>query len=433
VFSLTQSPRKSLSLTAWILIVLASVCLSSAIILTVIALVDPAMLSNGALASNNNSNPLAAFAPQSVGEKVMLVMGVDANYDAKDPRSTFEGNRTDTMMLVRISAKNKTVSIVSIPRDSKVYLAGNHGVGKINSANAIGGADLAVQTVESSFGIPVDNYMVINFSGVREVVDALGGIDIYVEKPMHYTDNTAKLKINFDVGNHHLDGKQAEAFLRFRHDELGDIGRIRRQQYFVSALTKKMRNPMVISQLPSLIGIMQKYVRSNLSTQEMLQIAAFVKDLDMRDIRVSTLPGRPSGGYISYWLVSPDSAQQVLDRMILNNAATAATDITSAPMKLGIFYSPAMKETLPQLEETIKKAGFDITCRSVRSAARTQIIEHSRRVTDESTQKVRESYAGLRNVPLIFAPAGTTFENMTCDSSDDYTIVLGEDQPGRGN
>ncbi|MGG2377430.1 LCP family protein, partial [Salmonella enterica] len=71
---------------------------------------------------------------------------------------------------------------------------------KINAAHALGGPDLAVQTVQDSFGIPIDNFIIINFRGVREVVDALGGIDVYVEKPMHYTDRTARLFIYFEPG-----------------------------------------------------------------------------------------------------------------------------------------------------------------------------------------------------------------------------------------
>jgi LCP family protein required for cell wall assembly len=136
----------------------------------------------------------------SPGQKVILVMGVDApNISVrKKDEDSFEGTRTDTMMLVRVNSNKKRVSVVSIPRDSKVYIAGNRGIDKINAAHAIGGPDLAVQTVQDSFGIPIDNFIVINFKGVREVVDALGGIDLFIEKSMHYTDRTAKLFIDFE-------------------------------------------------------------------------------------------------------------------------------------------------------------------------------------------------------------------------------------------
>lgn len=171
----------------------------------------------------------------SPGQKIILLMGVDAPNRRLGGKEVdlFEGTRTDTMMLMRVDAGKKRVSVVSIPRDSKVYISGSRGIDKINAAHALGGPDLAVQTVQDSFGIPIDNFMVINFQGVRDLVNAIGGIDLYIEKPMHYTDHTAKLFIDFEPGNTHLNGEQAEAFLRFRHDQLGDIGRIRRQQQFI--------------------------------------------------------------------------------------------------------------------------------------------------------------------------------------------------------
>ena len=274
----------------------------------------------GVIRIPGSTKPLLAL-PGWSGQRIILLMGVDApnkSIRAKD-EDAFEGTRTDTMMLIRVDGNKKKISVVSIPRDSKVYLSGNRGIDKINAAHAIGGPDLAVSTVQDSFGIPVDNFIVINFRGVRELVDAVGGIDIYIDKPMHYTDRTAKLFIDFQPGMYHLDGKQTEGFLRFRHDQLGDIGRIRRQQQFITAVAKKMRDPAILFRVPQLVGIANKYLQTDMSMNELASLALVGKDVNMSTIRSATLPGHPGGVAVSYWVINPEAAQMVLDRLILDN------------------------------------------------------------------------------------------------------------------
>ncbi len=367
----------------------------------------------------------------SPGQKVILVMGVDEpnRGQRENGESAFEGTRTDTMMLARINADKKQVSLVSIPRDSKVYLAGNRGIDKINAAHALGGPDLAVRTVQDSFGIPVDNFIVINLRGVRDLVDALGGIDVYVEKPMHYTDNTAKLFINFEPGKHHLDGKQAEAFLRFRHDQLGDIGRIRRQQQFIAAVSKKLREPGIVFKIPSMVQLASQYVETDLNPNDLLTLAFFGKDLNMNSLRTATLPGHPGGTRVSYWVIDPEPAQLILDRLILDNPQPlfgGAAD-TSKPLKVGIFYDPALASTLPQLIQKLEGQQFEVVCKDSQRRTSTQIIEHTSRVTDNLTDAVRKSDPRLEKARLIFAPVGTTFESNACSVGEDYTLILGAD------
>lgn len=366
------------------------------------------------------------------GQKVILLMGVDApnrNIRRKDEDS-FEGTRTDTMMLVRVNASKQRVAVVSIPRDSKVYISGNRGIDKINAAHALGGPELAVQTVQDSFGIPIDNYLVVNLRGVREMVDALGGMDVFVEKPMHYTDNTAKLYINFEPGMQHLDGTKAEAFLRFRHDQLGDIGRIRRQQQFIMALTKKLREPSVVFKIPELVKITGQYVETDLSANDLLTLAFFGKDLNMNSVRTATLPGHPGGVKVSYWVIDPEPAQMILDRLVLDNpqvSYSGASNSISGPLKVGIYYDPALTNNLPALVKNLESKNFTVVCKSSQRRTSTQIIEHTGRVTDDLTDSLRGLDARLSNARLIFAPVGTTFENNACSVGEDYTLVLGAD------
>ena len=143
----------------------------------------------------NDGQKIVLHRPGPPSEKVMLVMGVDSNLDPNHP-DNFSGTRTDTMLLVRVSPEKKSVSMISIPRDSKIYYGNGGGIGKINAAYAFGGAKLAVKTVEKSFGIPIDNYIVVNTQGIREVVNSIDGVEVYVAKPLKYRDRTAKLDID---------------------------------------------------------------------------------------------------------------------------------------------------------------------------------------------------------------------------------------------
>jgi LCP family protein required for cell wall assembly len=366
----------------------------------------------------------------SPGQKILLVMGVDAPNAGRRNKdgSAFEGTRTDTMMLVRVDAAKRRVSIVSIPRDSKVYISGNRGVDKINAAHAIGGPDLAVQTVQDAFGIPIDNFVVINFRGVRELVDAIGGIDAYIEKPMHYTDRTAGLFIHFTPGNHRLNGEQAEGFLRFRHDELGDIGRIRRQQQFVMGVSRRLKDPTVIFRIPELVRIAGRYIETDLSSTDLLTLAFFGKDVQMNAVRTATLPGHPSGVRVSYWVVDPEPAQMLLDRLILDNPRLSSEDSeANTPLKVGLYYDPALAAQLPGWEKALKEHHFQVVCRSAQRRTSTRIIEHTSRVNDDRTEELRRLDKRLSNARLIFSPAGTTFENNVCSSAEDYTVVFGAD------
>jgi len=365
--------------------------------------------------------------PSAPGEKVVLVMGVD-HAIAKSDDYSFDGARTDTMMLVRFSTRNHAVSAVSIPRDSKVYLANGRGTDKINAAHALGGPNLAVATVENSFGVPVDNYVVVNFGGVKELVNTLGGVDVYIEKPMRYRDRTAKLNIDFEAGQTHLDGKAAEEFLRFRHDELGDIGRIRRQQQFVMAIAKKLKDPFMFARIPQLVGLANKYIKTNLSFNEMVQLASFMPDIKPNNMRTATLPGRPSGGSISYWLINDEAASSILNRLILSNNIHLLNGIdNSDPIKVGILYQPGFGEQLSVLTDQLTQGKFNVICKQPMRKASTQIIEHTDRTTSELSQKLQTINPNLNAARLVFAPVGSTYEITSCSGSEDYTLVIGGD------
>lgn len=249
-----------------------------------------------------------------MGVRNILVLGVDSNGKHSEP---FEGTRSDTIMIVSIDGSKHSVNLLSIPRDSKIYLAGGKGVDKINAAHALGGAGLAVRTIENNLGIDINNYIVVDFQGVREIVDAIGGVPINVNKRMRYTDRTAGLYVNLYPGYQVLDAESAEEYLRFRHDAMGDIGRIERQQEFFNAVLKKLNSGEVVFKTPKIMEIMNKYVKTDMNPFEVTKLINVAMKIKPENVKKGTLPGHPSEhGYISYWILDTDETQAMIDSLI---------------------------------------------------------------------------------------------------------------------
>ncbi len=245
----------------------------------------------------------------------VLIMGVDRVPDAAPNSPESFNGRSDTVMLARFDPKTRSLKLLSIPRDTQVQIP-QYGVEKINAANVFGGSKLAISTVRENFnGVQIDRYVRIDTSGLVALIDALGGVEINVPKRMRYEDKTQKLSIDLQPGLQTLNGKQAEGFARFRHDEEGDIGRIRRQQILLKAIEKKLTDPWLVIRLPQLAGMMMQYVDTNLTLDEITALATFSLTLKPNSVKTLTLPGRPSADYefnTSYWIVDPEDTARIV-------------------------------------------------------------------------------------------------------------------------
>jgi polyisoprenyl-teichoic acid--peptidoglycan teichoic acid transferase len=245
----------------------------------------------------------------------VLIMGVDRVPDAAPNSPESFNGRSDTVMLARFDPKTRSLKLLSIPRDTQVQIP-QYGLEKINAANVFGGSNLAISTVRENFGnVQIDRYVRIDTSGLVALIDALGGVEVNVPKRLRYEDKTQKLSINLQPGLQTLNGKQAEGFARFRNDEEGDIGRIRRQQILLKAIEKKITDPWLVIRLPQLVGMMQRYVDTNLNPDEITALATFSLTLKPNSVKTLTLPGRPSADYefnTSYWIVDPEDVARIV-------------------------------------------------------------------------------------------------------------------------
>lgn len=245
----------------------------------------------------------------------ILVMGIDRVLDAPEGSDDIFSGRSDTMLLIHIDPTNNTASLLSIPRDTRVRIP-EEGTAKINHANTVGGAELAAQVVSGTLNdVQIDRYIRVSTDAFRELVDLLGGVEVYVPERMVYQDDTQRLYIDLQPGRQILNGDQAEQFARFRHDAYGDVGRVQRQQQLIQALRDRLMSPTVIPKLPQAIELFQQYIDTNLSLDEMLALANFGLGLEREDFRMVMLPGRfsaPDEYIASYWIMDRAGRDQVM-------------------------------------------------------------------------------------------------------------------------
>lgn len=288
----------------------------------------------------------------------ILVMGVDE-------RSGDVG-RSDTLFVITIDKETKAVSMLSVPRDTRVKIPG-HGYDKINHAYAEGGHKLSMQAVEELLDIPIDYYVLVNFSGFVNIVDALGGIDINVEKRMYYEDpyDGKGLVIDLRPGLQHMDGKTAIQYVRYR-DEEGDIGRVRRQQKFVKALMDEVASPSVITKVPALISELSSAIKTDMSVNEMLNLAKLLNDASKQGLHAAMVPGRPAYiDDISYWIPDMVALRKHMaalldikadDKYLVDAKRIAAEYENSIPQEMTVLDPPPKTaEELEQEKEEQKK------------------------------------------------------------------------------
>ncbi|MEW6493045.1 MAG: LCP family protein [Cyanobacteriota bacterium] len=269
----------------------------------------------------------------------ILIMGIDRVPEApKNSQQAFDG-RSDTMLLLRLDPNDNSVRMLSIPRDTQVNIP-RVGIAKINDANVEGGAALAARVVNRTLNdVPIDRYVRVTTDAFRELVDLVGGIEVFVPYPMKYEDVTQNLKIDLEQGWQTLNGDQAEQFARFRKDKNGDIGRVQRQQALLKALRQRLVSPTVLSRLPQVIRVMEQYVDTNLSLEELVAIAGFSLKLQPDDFKMVLLPGRfsdPKEFIGSYWIIDPMGRDRVMREYFNQMPAWSSLEAESTPHRVRI-------------------------------------------------------------------------------------------------
>ena len=225
---------------------------------------------------------------------------------------------TDTIMVASVDPDTKIISILSIPRDTRVELRGSRFL-KINSMVMYGGIPELMSQVTKVTGISLDGYVMTNLDGFKNIVDTLGGITTYVEKDMYYeTGDKVDGFIDLKQGEQRLSGSQALQYARFRNDSLADIGRTARQQNLLKAVAKEMMQVSTLTKLPKLVPQMMDAIETDLSVADILKLSRAAVAFDSSNVISQTLPGVfLDFDDISYWEVNLNQVQRVVQNLLL--------------------------------------------------------------------------------------------------------------------
>ncbi|MBO2534247.1 LCP family protein [Rummeliibacillus suwonensis] len=264
----------------------------------------------------------------------ILFVGID---DSKAREQGSDHSRSDALMLATLNNKDKSVKLLSIPRDSYVYIPYVGHEDKITHAHAYGGTQATIDTVENLLNVPVDYYFRVNFDAFIDIVDALGGIEVDVPYELHELDENDKRTVNLKPGKQVVNGREALALARTRHQD-NDIKRGERQQMILEAILKKASSVSSLTKYDDILEAVGNNMKTNMTFNEMKSLAAYIKN-GMPQVDSLSLKGSDdmSTG-IYYYKLDPNNLLEIkqtlqnhleLSEDELNNSQNNSSDDTS--------------------------------------------------------------------------------------------------------
>lgn len=223
--------------------------------------------------------------------KTFVVAGVDE-----------DGYRTDLILLCQVNRKENTISVLQIPRDTRVEKNGRNDR-KINSAY-YSGFDVLSREINKVTGVTPDHYVMVSFAAFRDIIDAAGGVKIDIPIRMKYEDPAQNLVIDLEAGKQRLNGKEAEMYMRYRSGYAeGDVGRLNAQQELYRAIADKLFSPFGMLRMPAVFFAVKKHTTTDLSGGEILSLMRDVLVIGKENIKILTLPGEGRYMYgVSYFV-----------------------------------------------------------------------------------------------------------------------------------
>ncbi|MFP4496885.1 MAG: LCP family protein [Vulcanimicrobiota bacterium] len=380
------------------------------------------------------SSPAGEVAFKNKDNLVILVLGLDESRDEKGILH-HKGSRTDTIFLLNVNKKADRLGILSIPRDTWVFLDDKYGNGRINSVyvNAFWdtyadsdydyelakekGIEAARQVVSDFLGIEVDYFVLLKIKAAQEFVDAIGGVPVNVEKDMDYDDNWGNLHIHLKKGPQRLNGEQAVGYARFRHDEEGDWGRIRRQQQFVKALVNELKKPNHIMHIDKIAKVIKENIETDLNINQLVDLARAYKDFNKNKIVKGIIRGEDEVISGSMVIIPNQTIKDRLVARILKDPAAIPPQETWVRVLNGCDVNGLGG----LVSDKLKEQGYnvvEVTNADVDTMERTEIIDHF--INPEITRKL-EKEIGTEKARSFYK------ESENSDLTLDYTIVLGKD------
>lgn len=360
-----------------------------------------------------------------------------------------EGIRTDVNFVVSFDSETKKIAFVSVPRDTKVQMTdeilkslkdrnkfipskdGVMGVCKFNEVHAYAGKDYAnefsVLQLEDMLGIKIDYFVKVDINGFKDIVDAIGGVDMEVAENLYYSDPYQDLYINLKAGYQNLDGDKAEQLVRFREGYAQkDLKRIQVQQDFMKAFIKKiLETETLISNLPNLITTAFKYVETDFGVSDALKYVKYLKDINLENVSMETIPGE--GG--SYFTLDEKDTKELVDRVFYSNDSTPPIEASkteqesiqttqdSTKLAIEISNGGITKGLAGNKKEMLEEKGYQVAFVSTFSGEKTA---YTRIVVKESGvgEDLKESFP---NAEIEIMPA-------MISNGTEIKIILGLDE-----
>jgi len=346
----------------------------------------------------------------------ILCLGLDQNFTEKNIMFT-KGARSDTIFVIHLDLPRRSAGILSIPRDTWVKISDTHGNDRINAAFSIGGAQQAMETIQNFLGVPLDYYLIFRVEMTKKLVDALGGVPINVEKDMDYDDNWGHLHVHLKKGWQRLNGEQAVGYSRFRHDEEGDRGRLRRQQQVVTAMARELKKPANLARIDKIVKVFQQYVETNMRYIELFDLYRVFKDFDRKNMVFGAIDGEDAEIEGASVIIPDETKKEKMVNRILRGIEThepsdIKVEVLNGSGKAGLARSEADK---------LSARGFQIV--RVENAdrsdyLRTRIIDHT------GSPQVAVMVADIIGPAEILQDEGEPDPQRTVD----VTVIVGKDK-----
>ena len=341
------------------------------------------------------------------------------------------GRRSDTIMVLHVDSRQRKAAIMSVPRDLYVKIPGSNRSDRINTAFSAGGPQALIQAIQENLSIPINHYMEIDFVGFRDIVETVGGVDVYVPAPAR--DKFSGLDIK-EPGCIRFGGDQALAWVRsrsyeyfesgrWRTDPTSDLGRIQRQQDFIRRMMKKavssgLTNPLTLNRIIG-IGVDDVTIDSAMSTSDLVRVARRFRSLDPDTVDMQTLPTTPAtvgGG--SVLRLDREKAQASIDR--LNGVRDVADDVRPGDVRVRVLNGNGADGVAASAGEALVGAGFNVADKGDADnyGYRRTVVRHA------TGQRAKAELVAR------YLPAGATVQQDASLRTVDAAVVLGSDFTG---
>lgn len=275
----------------------------------------------------------------------ILVLGTDDVDGSK---------RSDTVLLVNLNSSRNSIHILSIPRDTRLYIPG-YGLDKLGHAYAYGGVALSRQALSNLLRIPIHYCIIVDYKGFEKIIDTIGGLTIEVEKHMKYQDIAGGLDIDIPPGIHNMDGKLALKYVRYR-DDTGDIGRISRQQKLMRVLAEKLLSVNMLPKLPALASTTWGAFETDLSLSELIGLLGYLNNSSKDNLITMSLPGNPEYiDRVSYWIPIEKDCDEAVPKLFMSGNYPEISNL-----RIKVLNGCGIAGIAGRVAEYLRKEGYNV-------------------------------------------------------------------------